>query len=118
MEETINIINVEEKMSKNGKPYSVVTAAQGGYTVWDKPVALTISEYIGKQLTVEVEEKNGFKTIKGIVARDQTTLPTAVPKPTSRENSIIAQCCVKAACEANKSIEEVVEMYKKALELL
>jgi len=119
---------VEGAHSQNGTSFWKIEDFEGRkYTVWDKDIADKLSDSIGKSIDVEVKvsQDGKFKNIRGInvtaTATGSKTASTPAPSPTSngsRDKSIIAQCLCKVVEPAPKTIEEAVEMYKKALELL
>jgi len=124
---------VEGAHSKTNVPFWKVEDTSGRhFTVWDKDIADRLSETIGKVIDVEVKisPDGKFSNIRGInvmaTATGSETASTPAPSPTlsvgdERSKSIVAQCLVKAVLGANSNailIDEAVDMYKEALELL
>lgn len=60
--ENIRIEKIEAKKSSTGRAYLTVATDKGKFGVWDNKIIAIMQ--IGRSYDVEIEEKNGFKTIK------------------------------------------------------
>ena len=132
MENKIVIKSVTFKPTSTGKDKWTVEGTNGKYSVWDGKIAEQLNSAIGKEAECEVRPDGTGKylptitAVRGIndvspSAATETASTRPVANPTSKDKSIVAQCLVKASCstaEAMIPIKNVVEMYKKALELL
>ena len=75
METQIQIKGISEKTTKTGKTFYIAQTDKGDMSVWDEDQIKLIQANIGKTLTLNVEEKDGFKNIRKPSARD-TAKPT------------------------------------------
>ena len=122
--ETINVIPrlSTDAVAANGSKYKKVETQDGHkFNLFDEKLIKLWEDNFGKVVELELEVNGKFKNIKGIkegsVAKTETPVMSFNDE---RGKSIIAQCLVKAVLQ-NKigaTIEEAVEMYKKALTLL
>jgi len=115
----------ENKVTKAGVPFWAVESMGGGkYTIWDKSIADQWEANFGKEIDVDVHQSGKYLNIRGIggiATPNVISSPKITPIPTSRENSIIAQCLTKAAISTMPepvTINYVVDMYKLCLKLL
>lgn len=75
METQIQIKGITQKVTKTGKEFYIAQTDKGDMSVWDEDQVKMIQANIGKTLSVNVEEKDGFKNIRKPSARE-TAKPT------------------------------------------
>jgi hypothetical protein len=63
MKTILEINKIETKVSKAGKPYNVYKTTAGSMCCFDAVTISVLGQYMEKPISVEVEEKNGFKNI-------------------------------------------------------
>lgn len=77
MKTNLTIEGVEQKTSKAGRSYKSFKTSDGQMTCFEGKVVVELEKNIGKNVDVDVEERNGFKNIVSFigVAQDQTAKP-------------------------------------------
>ena len=67
MKEIIKILEIEEKIAKNNRPFLRVKLETGWLSSFDVKVNAELKQSINKELKVITAEKDGFKNILGII---------------------------------------------------
>ena len=129
----ITITEISKKATKTNVPFWSVKDSQGNsMTVWDEVIAADIEKHLNYECEAEIKVNGKFSNIRSFDSSNASEVikvadngPTGVSVGSSRENSIIAQCLVKAVfyqpvnfANEFKGIEDAVEMYKKAVSML
>ena len=63
----LNILGLENKTTKTGKPYTRFNTSQGWMSCFDTATIDAVSAYEGKSVDVEISESGDFKNIKKFI---------------------------------------------------
>jgi len=131
--EKIKINGIEPKFGKPNDqgvctPFWAIQFDNRKGTVWDAQIAdyMMKDVGIGGECMVEIKvTPQGYNNIRAVdmtsAVKGNVVNEAVKPLASSRENSIIAQCCMKASISTMPEpvgVDACVRMYKEALKLL
>tara|TARA_R100001530_G_C4289611_1_gene147701 strand:+ start:470 stop:898 length:429 start_codon:yes stop_codon:yes gene_type:complete len=67
MEINTKIIEIEEKVAKNGRRYHRVKTNEGWLSVFEKDIVESLRDYVGGMCNIAIAERGDFKNIIGLV---------------------------------------------------
>lgn len=88
----INILDVEDKQDKQGKPYIRIKTDKGWMSCFKQPAQDKLKEYKHKIASVDIKEVGNFKNIEKVYGlgdpQDQDQAEVAVEKPYEANKSV------------------------------
>ena len=81
MKKNLQIIEIEDKETKAGKPYSRIKSEDGWMACFDKKTIEELKKHIGKVCSVEVRESGEYSNIAKFYAVEEDDLKVPVVKP-------------------------------------
>ena len=130
METNLKIELVEEKVSKQGRNYKRFKTSDGWMSCFEDKVTQDLVANMGKEIKVNVEERNGFKNItKFLGCNGHVSVPienvtdTTVGKPAfshdkrSKQASMIISYTKDMVCSGKIDMKDFVSISKQLIEL-
>lgn len=77
MRTTLKIEGIEQKTSKQGREYKSIRTTQGNMSCFENNVLIDLVKNVGNFVSVDVEERNGFKNITGFGQQELGATPAA-----------------------------------------
>jgi hypothetical protein len=84
MKTKINVNGITEKTSAKGKTYWVVNTNEGGLTCFEENIIEIVKQNLGKEITIEMKEANGFKNIRGLYPNEVTVIDEKFEAPVKK----------------------------------
>ena len=115
----IEILEVEDKIAKNGRKYSRFKTSDGWASAFDSDIIDGLRNNVGKSVSVEMvtDSDKGFKNIRAFhgTAEGDKTLPVIKIKESKTNGSMYVSYCKDLLISGKaKTMEEATEMIKLA----
>lgn len=122
MKTNLKIESIEEKTSKAGRLYKSFKTTEGTMTCFEVAVVKVLEANLGKLITCEVEERNGFKNItafKGLAVSEEkigNAKPFAI-EANGRQASVIISYVKDMVCAGKMDLKDFNDNSRLLMEL-